>query len=175
MTLEKTLSQGQLCLLLFLSLASGCLKKKHQHQQNRNCAFMQSNLIRSAGSSQTTPATLGSWSNENGEEGNTQGSFETLFVFADIFSLGLSWPVSQREPVTLTDSLSRAPPSPACKRKTKHPNQLLGGEVARKGLSQMPAESNYLLLTQVAAVAPRLKIKSEAGQWFGAEWQFLSY
>jgi hypothetical protein len=52
------------------------------------------------------------------EEGNAQSSFEILFVFTDIFSLGLRWPISQREPVIWKDSLSGASPCLAYKRKT---------------------------------------------------------
>lgn len=61
------------------------------------------------------------------------------------------------------------------KEKQNIPISFLEGRLLGKASVRCQQRQTYLLLTQVAAVTPRLKIKSEAGQWFGAEWQFLSY
>lgn len=59
-----------------------------------------------------------------------------MFVFTDIFSVGLCWPISAKGNYHLDGSPSGGSPCLAHQRKTKRPHSLLGGEAGRGDFSR---------------------------------------
>ena len=112
---------------------------------------------------EATHTILGWWGQGSTEGGNVQGPFEMLFVFTDIFSFGLGWPIFAKGNCHAGWPSFRRPSVCSLQKRSKASQSVSWRWGRQRTLQQMPGEADRpSACGQVAAVTPRLKIKSEA-------------